>query len=108
MELKEIINKKGRFSKAEIDFIVAEGAKVGVMPPKKTACVNCWRDMAVEVLYAQRQANPAKKAHRLRGAAARDGVRFKGRIITNDTIDDDWEWMMANGFPQQLLEDAEG
>lgn len=110
MELKEIINKKGRFSKAEIDFIVAEGAKVGVMPPKKTACVNCWRDMAIEVLYAQRQADPKPKAHRFRvgSSAERNGVVFKGRIVTNDTIDDDWEWMTANGFPQQLLEDAEG
>jgi hypothetical protein len=108
MEIKDLINKKGKFSQAEIDYLIAEGAKVGVMPPKKTKCVNCWRDMAIEIAYAQRQLNPTPKAHRLRGAAARNGVVFKGRTITNDTIDEDWEWMMANGFPKQLLEDAEG
>lgn len=109
MEIKELINKKGKYSQAEIDFIVAEGAKVGVMPPKNKGCVNCWRDMAIEVAYAQRQADPTAKpkAHRLRGAAAREGVLFNGRIVTNDTIDDDWDWMMANNFPKQLLEDAE-
>lgn len=107
MEIKELINKKGKFSQAEIDFIIAEGAKVGVLPPKRTGCVNCWRDMAIEVAYAQRQANPTAKKHRLRGAAAREGVRFKGRIVTNDTIEDDWEWMSANGFPKQLLEDED-
>lgn len=108
MEIKDLINKKGKFSQAEIDYLIAEGAKVGVMPPKKTKCVNCWRDMAIEIAYEQRKANPTPKAHRLRGAAARNGVIFKGRTITNDTIDDDWDWMMTNGFPKQLLEDAEG
>ena len=105
MEIKDLIEKKGRYSKEEIEFIIAEGEKVGVKPPKKTSCVNCWRDMAIEVAYLQRQANPVKKAHRLRGNAARDGVVFKGRIITNDNIYDNWEWMQSNGFPAQLLED---
>lgn len=105
MEIKDLIEKKGRYSKEEIAFIIAEGEKVGVKPPKKTSCVNCWRDMAIEVAYLQRQANPVKKAHRMRGNAARDGVVFKGRPITNDNIDDNWEWMQANGFPAQLLED---
>lgn len=105
MEIKDLIEKKGRYSKEEIAFIIAEGEKVGVKPPKKTNCVNCWRDMAIEVAYMQRKANPVKKAHRMRGNAARDGVVFKGRIITNDNIDDNWEWMQANGFPSQLLED---
>lgn len=105
MEIKDLIEKKGRYSKEEIAFIIAEGEKVGVKPPKKTNCVNCWRDMAIEVAYMQRKANPVKKAHRMRGNAARDGVVFKGRIITNDNIDDNWEWMQSNGFPAQLLED---
>lgn len=105
MEIKDLIEKKGRYSKDEIAFIIAEGEKVGVKPPKKTNCVNCWRDMAIEVAYMQRKANPVKKAHRMRGNAARDGVVFKGRIITNDNIDDNWEWMQSNGFPSQLLED---
>ena len=67
MEIKDLINKKGKFSKAEIDYLIAEGEKVGVLPPKKTKCVNCWRDMAIEIAYEQRQLNPTPKAHRLRG-----------------------------------------
>ena len=43
MEIKDLINKKGKFSKAEIDYLIAEGAKVGVMPPKNRKCSNCWR-----------------------------------------------------------------
>ena len=103
-----MIEKKGRYSKEEIAYIIAEGEKVGVKPPQKTNCVNCWRDMAIEVAYEMRKANPVKKAHRLRGNAARDGVIFKGRLITNDTIDEEtWAWMMANGFPSQLLANDE-
>lgn len=108
MEIKALIEKKGRYSKEEIAFIIAEGEKVGVKPPKKTSCVNCWRDMAIEIMYVQRQADPTKKAHRFRdgSAAERNGVVFKGRLITNDNMDDAWDYMQTNGFPQQLLQDA--
>lgn len=108
MDLRKLIEKKGRYSKAEIAYIIAEGDKVGVVPPKKTDCSNCWRDMAIEILYHQR--GDAKKAHRFRdgSAAERDGVVFKGRVITNDTMDDEtWAWMMENHFPKTLLQDAE-
>ena len=108
MDIKKIIEKKGKLTQVEIDFIIAEGAKVGVEPPAKTDCANCWRDMAIEVAYKQRQSNDTKKAHRLRGDAARYGVIHKGRLITNDIIDDELlDWMQANDFPTQLLEDAE-
>ena len=105
-----MIEKKGRYSKDEIAFIIAEGEKVGVNPPKKTSCVNCWRDMAIEIMYVQRQANPTKNAHRFRdgSAAERNGVVFKGRLVTNDNMDGLWDWMQSNGFPKQLLQDAEG
>lgn len=110
MEIKALIEKKGRYTKDEIAFIIAEGEKVGVKPPKKTSCVNCWRDMAIEVAYAQRKANPVKKARRFRdgSVAERNGVVFKGRLITNDNMEEAWDWMQANGFPKQLLQDAEG
>lgn len=105
MDITKLTEKKGRFSKAEIAFIIEEGAKFGITPPKKTGCVNCWRDMAIQIALAMREANPTEQAHRLRGNAARDGVFFMGRYISNDNIDDNWEWMEANGFPQQLLAD---
>ena len=110
MEIKALIDKKGRYSKEEIAFIIAEGEKVGVKPPKKTSCVNCWRDMAIEIMYVKRQANPTEKAHRFRdgSAAERNGVVFKGRLVTNDNMEDLWDWMQSNGFPKQLLQDAEG
>ena len=107
MTLRELADKKGKFSKEEIDYIIAEGAKVGVMPPKRTKCQNCWRDMAIEVMYQQRKADPTqqKKAHRFRDGsmAERHGVLFMGRVITNENIDDNWEWMLEHGFPKQLL-----
>ena len=105
MDLKELIEKKGRFSKEEIAYIIAEGEKWGVQPPKKTSCVNCWRDMAIEICYKMRQAEKGKNPRRFRdgSAAERDGVVFKGRIITNDNIGEAWDWMQANGFPQSLL-----
>lgn len=111
MELRKLIDKKGKFSKEEIDFIIAEGEKVGVKPPKKTKCQNCWRDMAIEILYVQRQADPnrPKNPHRFRdgSAAERNGVSFLGRTITNDNIEDNWEWMQEHGFPKQLLANDE-
>lgn len=105
MDLKTLIEKKGRYSKEEIAYIIAEGEKVGVQPPKKTSCVNCWRDMAIEVAYLQRKADPTKPARHFRdgSAAERDGVVFNGRLITNDNIGELWDWMQANGFPQSLL-----
>ena len=104
MDLKTFIEKKGRYSKEEIAYIIAEGEKVGVQPPKKTSCVNCWRDMAIEVVYLQRKGAP-KDPRRFRdgSAAERDGVVFKGRLITNDNIGELWDWMQSNGFPQSLL-----
>lgn len=106
MNIRELIDKKGSYSKEEKAYIIAEGEKWGVKPPKKTSCSNCWRDMAIEIAYNMRAAEKDKNPHRFRdgSAAERDGVVFKGRIITNDTIDDEtWAWMQANGFPQQLL-----
>lgn len=112
MELRKLIDKKGRFSKEEIDFIIAEGAKVGVKPPKKTKCQNCWRDMAIEILYVQRAADPnrPKSPRRFRDGsdAERHGVVFMGRTITNDNIGENWDWMTENGFPRQLLANDEG
>lgn len=100
-EIIRLTNKKGRFSQSEIDFIIAEGAKYGIMPPKKTSCVNCWRDMAIEVAIAMR---PKTKGRRLWGDAAKNGVIFKGKLITNAIIDDELlEWMDKEGFPQYLL-----
>ena len=109
MELKELIEKKGRFSKDEIDYIIAEGAKFGIMPPKRTKCQNCWRDMAIEVAYAQREAKKNKpRGRHLRGSAARHGVLFRGRLITNETLTPDLlRWMDENGFPKTLLIDED-
>ena len=108
MEIKRLTTKKGKFTKAEKEFLLAEGAKVGVEPPVNTACPDCWRDMAIRVLIAQA---PKGEGVRLRGMAARNGVLFKGRVITNPLDEETLAWMEANGFPKQLLEggqDAEG
>lgn len=103
MEIKKLIEKKGRFSKADIAFLIAEGERWGVRPPQKTSCSNCWRDMAIEIAYKMRQGETPKGV-RLRGAAARDGVIFKGRLIVNPLDDETLAWMEANNFPKQLLE----
>lgn len=105
-EIIRLSNKKGRFSQSEIDFIIAEGAKVGVMPPKNTRCVNCWRDMAIEVAYAMR---PKKKGLRLKGNLGVHGVIHKGRTITDKDLDDPetLKWIEDNGFPKYLLTDED-
>lgn len=101
-EIKRLTNKKGRFSKAEIDYLIEEGAKWGVMPPKKTTCVNCWRDMAIEIAVAMR---PPRKGVHLKGTLAAHGVIHKGRLITDADLDDPatLAWMEANAFPKYLL-----
>lgn len=102
MSIKELIEKKGRYSKEEIAFIVAEGERWGVEPPKSTRCVNCWRDMAIEIAYAMR---PRKKGLRFKGTLGTHGVTHKGRTVTDADLDDTatLEWMEANGFPKYLL-----
>mgnify|MGYP007022357832 CR=1 FL=1 len=108
MEIKRLTTKKGKFTQAEKEYLITEGAKVGIEPPTNTACPDCWRDMAIRICIATA---PKPEGVRLRGMAARNGVRFKGRIITNPLDADTLAWMEANGFPSQLLEggqDAEG
>lgn len=106
MDIKKLIDKK-KYTKADKDFLVAEGAKYGIEPPKKDSCPDCWRDMAIRIAVAMKP-QAAATSRRLRGNAARNGVIFKGRLITNATLDEETlAWMDANGFPQQLLEDAE-
>ena len=101
MDIEKLTNKKGKFTKAEKDWLVEEGAKHGIEPPKDTKCPDCWRDMAIRVAVAMR---PKRTGRRLWGMAAQNGVVFKGRTITNATLDDaTLEWMLANGFPDYLL-----
>lgn len=103
MDIKELIDKKGRYSREEKEYLVAEGERFGIEPPKDNACSNCWRDMAIQVAVAMKP--KAETLRRLRGNAARDGVVFKGRLITNATLDAELlKWMEENDFPEQLLE----
>jgi hypothetical protein len=104
MEIRALIEKKGRYSKEEIAFIIAEGEKVGVMPPKNRKCSNCWRDMAIEVAYAMR---PRRKGLHIKGNLAEHGVVHKGRLIMDADLEDPatLEWMEANQFPKYLLQD---
>ena len=100
MEIKRLTTKKGKFTKAEKEYLIAEGAKVGIEPPTNTACPDCWRDMAIRICIATAT---KPKGVRLRGMAARNGVRFKGRIIMNPLDADTLAWMDDNDFPQYLL-----
>lgn len=106
MEIKDIAEKKGKLNKTEKAFLLEQGAKYGVNPPENEACPDCWRDMAVQILAAMNKGKKPRGPH-LRGAAATDGVIFKGRLITNPLDAKTLAWMKANGFPKQLLEDDE-
>ena len=107
MEIRALIEKKGKYSKEEIAFIIAEGEKVGVMPPKNRKCSNCWRDMAIEIAYATR---PRRTGLRFKGTLGKHGVIHKGRTITDADLDDPatLEWMEANQFPKYLMTDDKG
>lgn len=108
MDLKRLTEKKGKFTKTEKEWLVEQGAIYGVPEPANTNCPDCWRDMAIRVAVAMRP-KEAKNGTRLKGMAADNGVIFKGRLITNDILDDALlSWMRDNGFPEKLLEDAEG
>lgn len=104
MEVQKLTTKK-KLTQADKDFLVAEGAKYGIEAPSNTKCPDCWRDMAIRIAVAMR---PTVKGTRLRGAAATDGVVFKGRLIVNPLDDETLAWMRANGFPEQLLTDDQG
>lgn len=101
MDIKELTTKKGKWSKAQKEYLIAESAKYGIEPPTNTGCPDCWRDMAIQVYVAM---TPKAKGVRLRGAAATDGVIFKGRLILNPLDAETLQWMRDNGFPEQLLE----
>lgn len=105
MDVKTLTTKKGKFTKAEKEFLLSEGAKYGIAEPKNKDCPDCWRDMAIQIVVASA---PKCKGTRLRGAAATDGVIFKGRLLVNPLDEDTLAWMRDNNFPEQLLEgDAE-
>ena len=101
MDIKALIDKKSKFTKAQKEFLVNEGAKYGIEPPQRTGCPDCWRDMAVQIYAAM---TPKPKGIRLRGAAARDGVIFMGRLLVNPLDAETLAWMEANNFPKHLLE----
>ena len=104
MDIKRLTEKKGKFGKAEKEWLVAKGAEYGIPEPQNVNCPDCWRDMAIQVAAAMR---PKDNGVRLRGAAATDGVIFKGRLITNPLDADTLAWMRDNGFPEQLLTDED-
>lgn len=106
MEVKELIDKKGKFTQAEKEYLTELGRQYDIEPPKEGSCGNCWRDMAIHIAVAMKP--KPNTSRRLRGDAARDGVVFKGRLITNATLDEETlRWMDENDFPQTLLENAE-
>lgn len=106
MEIEKLIERTGKYTQKEKDFLKELGAKYGIEPPKESACHNCWRDMAIQIAVAMKPKTGLGK--RLRGDAARDGVVFKGRLITNATLDaETLQWMKDNDFPEQLLTDED-
>ena len=105
MEIEKLIERTGKYTKAEKEYLAGLGERYGIEPPKEGSCNNCWRDMAIRIAVAMK---PKRTGKRLRGNAARDGVIFKGRIITNATLDDETlKWMEDNGFPETLLTDED-
>lgn len=96
MDVKKIINKKGKVSKAEIAFLLSEGERWGVEPPRNEGCPDCWRDMAVAIMAAMRKGATGRTFGTPGG-----GVIFKGRVIMDADLEDPatLEWMEANGFP---------
>lgn len=100
MDVKTLTTKNGSFSKAEKEYLVAEGSKYGIEAPTNTRCPDCWRDMAVQIAVAMA---PKCKGTRLRGAAAVNGVLFLGRLIINPLDEETLAWMRENNFPEQLL-----
>lgn len=106
MEIEKLIERTGKYTRKEMDWLVELGSQYGIEPPKDNACHNCWRDMAIQIAVAMKPKTGTGK--RLRGDAARDGVVFKGRLITNATLDaETLRWMMENDFPEQLLTDED-
>lgn len=103
MEVQKLTTKK-KLTQAEKAFLIEEGVKYGIEAPKNEKCPDCWRDMAIRIAVAMR---PNVKGTRLRGAAATDGVVFKGRLIVNPLDAETLAWMRENNFPEQLLTDAE-
>ena len=108
MDIKKLSKKKGAFTEEEKAWLREQGAKYGVPDPANENCPDCWRDMAIQVAVAMRPKEAKKKGTRLRGAAATDGVIFLGRLITNDTLDEETlAWMRDHHFPEQLLTDED-
>ena len=100
MDVKTLTTKNGKFTKAEKEFLISEGAKYGIAEPTNKDCPDCWRDMAVQIAVAMA---PKCKGTRLRGAAAVNGVLFLGRLIINPLDEETLAWMRENNFPEQLL-----
>lgn len=107
MDIKALTNKK-KYTKADKEYLVAEGAKYGVEAPRNENCPDCWRDMAIRIAVAMRPKDDAPAGVRLRGRAAVHGVWFLGRLVMNPIDAETLRWMREKAFPEQLLEDAEG
>lgn len=101
MDIKTLTGKKGKFTQEEIEFLIQEGAKHGIEPPKNENCPNCWRDMAIQIAVAMK---PHKGVH-FKGDLREHGVLFLGRVLTDADLEDGetLAWMKENRFPEYLL-----
>lgn len=106
--LKSLSEKNKGWTKEDKEFLTPILLELGIEPPKKSSCPSCWRDCAILALVAlKHDEESVANGFRLKGAAKR-GVIWKGRMVSDATLDADMiDWLKKTGFPSNLWTDED-
>lgn len=100
--IKGLIEKKGKYGKADKEAIADACREYSVEVPANDACNNCWRDACIMVVNAAKQSQQQTQRNMLKGDTGKNGVIFKGRYVSNAVMTDELaDWLRANGFPER-------
>lgn len=105
--LRQLAEKTKGWTKADKEFLLPVLEELGVEAPKKTSCPSCWRDCAIMAIVKLGETKKSVNGFRLKGSAKR-GVMWRGRLVSDATLDADMvEWLKETGFPQNLWTDED-
>ena len=100
--LRQLAEKTKGWTKADKEWLLPVLEELGVEAPKKNSCPSCWRDCAIMAIVKLGGTKKPVNGFRLKGSAKR-GVMWRGRLVSEATLDADMgEWLKETGFPQNL------
>lgn len=106
--LRKLAEKTKGWTKEDKEWLSPILAELGIEAPTKTSCPSCWRDSAImAIVKLGDKDTKSVKGFLLKGAAKR-GVIWKGKFVSDATLDEAMaDWLRETGFPENLWSDED-